>query len=59
MYNKRDLTDEECQAYVDSLLSPGKEEASLSDLGFKADVPPDVELAFEQWNQEEFKQDNL
>lgn len=58
VYNKRDLTDEECQAYVDSLLLPGKE-ASLSDLGFKADVPPDVELAFEQWNQEEFKQDNL
>lgn len=50
VYNKRDLTDEECQAYVDSLLSPGKE-ASLSDLGFKADVPPDVALAFEQWNQ--------
>lgn len=47
VYNKRDLTDEECQAYVDSLLLPGKE-ASLSDLGFKADVPPDVELAFEQ-----------
>ncbi|CCY61699.1 rep [Clostridium sp. CAG:264] len=58
VYNKRDLTDEECQAYVDSLLLPGKE-ASLSDLGFKADVPPDVALAFEQWNQEEFKQDNL
>lgn len=58
VYNKRDLTDEECQAYVDSLLLPGKE-ASLSDLGFEADVPPDVELAFEQWNQEEFKQDNL
>lgn len=54
VYNKRDLTDEECQAYVDSLLMPGTE-ASLSDLGFKADVPPDVELAFEQWNQEEFK----
>ena len=52
VYNKRDLTDEECQAYVDSLLLPGKE-ASL------ADVPPDVALAFEQWNQEEFKQDNL
>ena len=50
VYNKRDLTDEECQAYVDSLLSPGKE-ASLSDLEFKADVPPDVALAFEQWNQ--------
>lgn len=31
VYNKRDLTDEECQAYVDSLLLPGKE-ASLSDL---------------------------
>lgn len=45
VYNKRDLTDEECQAYVDSLLLPGKE-ASLSDLGFKADVPPDVALAF-------------
>ncbi len=58
VYNKRDLTDEECQAYVDSLLLPGKE-ASLSDFGFKADVPPDVALAFEQWNQEEFKQDNL
>lgn len=58
VYNKRDLTDEECQAYVDSLLLPGKE-ASLSDLGFKADVPPDVALAFEQRNQEEFKQDNL
>lgn len=58
VYNKRDLTDEECQAYVDSLLLPSKE-ASLSDFGFKADVPPDVALAFEQWNQEEFKQDNL
>ena len=58
VYNKRDLTDEECQAYVDSLLLPGKE-ASLSDLGFKADVPPDVALAFENWEQKEFKQDNL
>ena len=58
VYNKRDLTDEECQAYVDSLLLPGKE-ASLSDLGFKADVPPDVALAFEDWEQKEFKQDNL
>lgn len=57
-YQKKDFTDEECQALVDSLLLPGKE-ASLSDLGFKADVPPDVALAFEQWNQEEFKQDNL
>ena len=54
-YQKKDLTDEECQALVDSLLLPGKE-ASLSDLGFKADVPPDIELAFEQWNQEEFKE---
>ena len=58
VYNKRDLTDEDCQAYVDSLLLPGKE-ASLSDLGFKADVPPDVALAFENWEQKEFKQDNL
>lgn len=58
VYNKRDLTDEECQAYVDSLLLPGRE-ASLSDLGFKADVPPDVALAFENWEQKEFKQDNL
>lgn len=53
-YKKTDMTSEECQAFVDSLLLPGTE-ASLSDLGFKADVPPDVELAFEQWNQEEFK----
>lgn len=51
VYNKRDLTDEECQTYVDSLLMPGME-ASLSDLGFKADVPPDVELAFENWEQQ-------
>lgn len=57
-YQKKDLTDEECQALVDSLLLPGTE-ASLSDLGFKPDVPSDVALAFEQWNQEEFKQDNL
>lgn len=57
-FQKRDFTDAECQAYVDSLLMPGTE-ASLSDLGFKPDVPPDVELAFQQWNQEEFKQDNL
>ena len=58
VYNKRDLTDEECQAYVDSLLLPGKE-ASISDRGVKGDVPPDVELDFEQWNQEEVKQDKL
>lgn len=57
-FQKRDFTDAECQAYVDSLLMPGTE-ASLSDLGFKPDVPPDVELTFQQWNQEEFKQDNL
>lgn len=55
-YKKTDMTSEECQALVDSLLLPGKE-ASLSDLGFKKDVPPDVELAFQQWNQEEFKPD--
>lgn len=58
VYNKRDLTDEECQAYVDSMLMPGTE-ASLSDLGFKPGVPADVELAFENWEQKEFKQDDL
>ena len=56
-FQKRDFTDAECQAYVDSLLMPGTE-ASLSDLGFKPDVPPDVALAFENWEQEEFKPDS-
>ena len=55
-FQKRDFTDAECQAYVDSLLMPGTE-ASLSDLGFKSDVPPDVALAFENWEQKEFKPD--
>lgn len=57
VYNKRDLTDEECQAYVDSLLIPGTE-ASLADMGFRKDVPEDVQLAFEQWNQKEFEPDS-
>ena len=56
-FQKRDFTDAECQAYVDSLLMPGTE-ASLSDLGFKPDVPPDVALAFENWEQDEFKPDS-
>ena len=56
-FQKRDLTDEECQAYVDSLLIPGTE-ASLADMGFRNDVPEDVQLAFEQWNQKEFKPDS-
>ncbi len=47
------MTDAECQALVDSLLLPAPE-ASLSDLGFKPDVPPDVELAFENWKQGTF-----
>lgn len=52
-YQKKDMTDAECEQLVDSLLLPAPE-ASLSDLGFKPDVPPDVELAFENWKQGTF-----
>lgn len=57
-YQKKDLSLEQCENLVNELLLPGCP-ASLKDLGFLENPPHDVQLAFEQWNQEEFKQDNL
>ena len=50
-YKKVDRTKEECVERVKELLMPERP-ATLSEQGFKTDVPRDVNLTFETWHQE-------